>query len=199
MTALLPVSGHASHQIAGAGQTNLDAFAISLTVLGSMAALFASMPNPKRSNHSLGGSSPHAGTAGLAGLGLSYALPIVSSLQGLIGSFSETEKEFVSVERQAEYIGLDPEDEHIARDVGMASSASNMDQGASPAQAWPARGRVQFSDVTARYPRTGRSALSGIHLTIEAGQSLGICGRTGSGKTSLVSIDGENLSSLPIP
>lgn len=33
--------------------------------------------------------------AGMAGLGLAYALPIVNALQGLIGAFAQTEKEMV--------------------------------------------------------------------------------------------------------
>lgn len=48
-------------------------------------------------------------SAGLAGLALAYALPIVGALQGLIGSFTETEKEMVSVERETEYIEVLPE------------------------------------------------------------------------------------------
>lgn len=40
-----------------------------------------------------------AGSAGLVGLGLSYALPIVELLNGLLATFTETEKEMVAVER----------------------------------------------------------------------------------------------------
>lgn len=43
-------------------------------------------------------------SAGVAGLALSYALPIVGALQGLIGAFTETEKEFVAVERAREIL-----------------------------------------------------------------------------------------------
>lgn len=39
------------------------------------------------------------GGAGLIGLGLSYALPIVELLNGLLATFTETEKEMVAVER----------------------------------------------------------------------------------------------------
>ena len=41
------------------------------------------------------GTSQFGGLAGLTGLGLSYALPIVGALEGLIGSFAQTEKEMV--------------------------------------------------------------------------------------------------------
>lgn len=40
----------------------------------------------------------------LVGLSLSYALPIVGNLNALLGSYAETEKELISVERVGEYI-----------------------------------------------------------------------------------------------
>ncbi len=49
------------------------------------------------------------------------------------------------------------------------------------------RGRIEFRDVSLRYGR-GEEALSGIHLTIEPGEKLGIIGATGSGKSSLVNL-----------
>ncbi len=42
------------------------------------------------------------GAAGEAGLGLSYALPIIGALAGLISAFTETEKEMISMERMVE-------------------------------------------------------------------------------------------------
>ncbi|KAI3900531.1 hypothetical protein MKW92_043517, partial [Papaver armeniacum] len=39
------------------------------------------------------------GTPGLVGLALSYTAPIVSLLNSFLSSFTETEKEMVSVER----------------------------------------------------------------------------------------------------
>lgn len=40
----------------------------------------------------------------LVGLSLAYALPIVGNLNALLGSYAETEKELISVERVGEYI-----------------------------------------------------------------------------------------------
>ena len=41
---------------------------------------------------------------GLVGLALSYALSVTSMLNGVVTSFTETEKEMVSVERATHYI-----------------------------------------------------------------------------------------------
>ena len=48
--------------------------------------------------------SAGVGSAGLVGLGLSYALPIVELLNGLLATFTETEKEMVAVERVQQVI-----------------------------------------------------------------------------------------------
>ena len=42
--------------------------------------------------------------AGLVGLAISYALTITSQLSGLVTSFTETEKQMVSVERAMQYV-----------------------------------------------------------------------------------------------
>ena len=47
-------------------------------------------------------------------------------------------------------------------------------------------GHIQFRDVSIRYEAGRRPALSGITFDLPSGQSLGIIGRTGSGKTTLI-------------
>ena len=41
---------------------------------------------------------------GLVGLAISYALTVTNQLSGLVTSFTETEKQMVSVERATQYI-----------------------------------------------------------------------------------------------
>ena len=43
---------------------------------------------------------------GLVGLAIAYALPLTDTLNNLIGSFTDTEKEIVSVERAVEYLNI---------------------------------------------------------------------------------------------
>ncbi|KAM5348158.1 hypothetical protein ACJ41O_007982 [Fusarium nematophilum] len=77
-----------------------------------------------------------------------------------------------------------------------------------PAQ-WPDRGGIQIKDLTASYGDV--KALHGVSIDIRAGEKVGICGRTGSGKSSLflallrlldpssgsITVDGIPLDSLP--
>lgn len=47
-------------------------------------------------------------------------------------------------------------------------------------------GRIEFHNVTFRYPSSNVNNLQDISFTIEPGQTVGIVGRTGSGKTTLI-------------
>lgn len=49
----------------------------------------------------------------------------------------------------------------------------------------PARGRIEFSDVTFRYRPDRAPVLENLNLAVEAGQSIGIIGPSGSGKSTL--------------
>ena len=47
---------------------------------------------------------------------------------------------------------------------------------------------VEFAHVGLEYAGAGEEALSDIHLTAERGETIGIIGGTGSGKTSVVNL-----------
>ncbi|MEE8558603.1 MAG: ABC transporter ATP-binding protein [Myxococcota bacterium] len=50
------------------------------------------------------------------------------------------------------------------------------------------RGRVELRGLTLSYPGRRDTALRGLHLEVEPGQTVGIVGTVGSGKTTLVSV-----------
>ncbi|XP_028766439.1 ABC transporter C family member 13 isoform X2 [Neltuma alba] len=137
------------------------------------------------------------GTPGLVGLALSYAAPIVSLLGSFLTSFTETEKEMVSVERVLEY--MDIPQEEIAGRLFM-----NPD--------WPNQGVIEFQNVTLKYKPSLPPALCNLSFTIAGGSQIGIIGRTGAGKSSVLNalfrltpictgsifIDGINISNIPV-
>jgi subfamily B ATP-binding cassette protein MsbA len=51
-----------------------------------------------------------------------------------------------------------------------------------------AQGRLQFEDVSLRYPQSDRQVLTNVSLMIEPGQTIAFVGPSGSGKTSLVNL-----------
>ncbi|VUC37886.1 unnamed protein product [Clonostachys rosea] len=80
-----------------------------------------------------------------------------------------------------------------------------------PLSDWPAQGAVKFEDVSVCYNDGGDVVLRNISLSISPGQKVCICGRSGSGKSSLIltllrlveirsgklQIDGVDLSTVP--
>ena len=50
------------------------------------------------------------------------------------------------------------------------------------------KGRIEFRDLTFRYPDGEFDALEHVSFTIEAGESVGLVGKTGSGKTTIVDL-----------
>jgi len=128
------------------------------------------------------GGDGDAAAAGTAGLSLSYAIPIVGALQGLISTFTDTEKEMVSVERCKEYADLPSEEESMG-DASVPDKAfDSFEKSINPGAA------VEFINVSSRYPGTIRSALSDVSIKVPAGEKVGLCGRTGSGKSTFLSL-----------
>ncbi|KAI0973805.1 putative ABC transporter [Xylaria arbuscula] len=54
-----------------------------------------------------------------------------------------------------------------------------------PAESWPIKGQIEFKDITASY-QSESTALRNVSLSIPAGQKLIVCGRTSSGKSTLL-------------
>ncbi|KAM0708560.1 hypothetical protein Q7P35_005212 [Cladosporium inversicolor] len=83
---------------------------------------------------------------------------------------------------------------------------------AVPDQNWPAEGKIVIRDLCATYTTDGPNVLHGIDLRIAPGAKIGICGRSGSGKSSFllslfrmlenmpsgsITIDDVDLATLP--
>uniref|UniRef100_W8AAQ1 ABC-type xenobiotic transporter n=1 Tax=Ceratitis capitata TaxID=7213 RepID=W8AAQ1_CERCA len=116
--------------------------------------------------------SAHVTNPGLVGLAISYALSITGLLAGLLNAVAETEQEFVAVERVNDYLQLEPED--------------NADGTCDPPFGWPSQGALKFKNVELRYRENLAPALHDINLSTEAFERVGVVGRTGAGKSTLV-------------
>ncbi|KAM3516753.1 hypothetical protein NHJ13051_009617 [Beauveria bassiana] len=81
-----------------------------------------------------------------------------------------------------------------------------------PAADWPSQGQIELDNVVAAYSEEGEDILRGVTLSIEPGTKVGVCGRSGSGKSSLIAalsrllelrgsgsirIDGVDLATVP--
>jgi ATP-binding cassette subfamily C (CFTR/MRP) protein 4 len=51
---------------------------------------------------------------------------------------------------------------------------------------WPTKGEIVFEDVSFRYDKNLPNVLNGLTFRIESGEKIGVVGRTGVGKSSIV-------------
>ena len=65
------------------------------------------------------------------------------------------------------------------------SEANTYNVGYQPKQPWPTEGKLEITNLKMRYRKDLDLVLNGISLKINGGEKIGICGRTGSGKSSL--------------
>lgn len=110
--------------------------------------------------------------AALGGLILSYAQTITGTLNWAVRANIDTENMMNSIERTDEYSDIPPE--------------SNNTILSRPPDHWPDNGVIEFQNVSARYRSNLDLVLKNVSFTIRGGEKIGLCGRTGSGKSSLV-------------
>ncbi|CAN1300407.1 ABC transporter C family member 10 [Linum perenne] len=116
----------------------------------------------------------------------------------------------VSVQFQCLLSNLIISVERLEQYTHIASEAPEVIPNNRPQPTWPAIGKLEISNLKVRYRQNAPLVLKGISFTVEGGHKVGIVGRTGSGKTTLISalfrlvdfeqgkiiIDGINISSI---
>ncbi|PQQ13144.1 ABC transporter C family member 10-like [Prunus yedoensis var. nudiflora] len=78
--------------------------------------------------------------------------------------------------------------ERIEQYMHIPSEAPEVIDENRPADNWPTAGKVEIHDLKVRYRPNAPLVLRGINCIIEGGYKIGIVGRTGSGKTTLISV-----------
>lgn len=108
------------------------------------------------------------------GLAVTQIFGLMTMCQWGMRQTSELENQMTSVERVVEYSELEPE------------PALESNEHYRPDRNWPKHGRIVFDKVSLRYTRNGPRVLNDINLVIQPNEKIGIVGRTGAGKSSII-------------
>ncbi|KAH9625391.1 hypothetical protein KSS87_011462, partial [Heliosperma pusillum] len=116
---------------------------------------------------------PSTISSGFVGMALAYGLSLNNTMVFAIQYQCILANNIVSVERLNQYMHLPSEAPEVIED-------------SRPPKNWPAVGKVEICDLQIRYREDAPLVLRGISCTFEGGDRIGIVGRTGSGKTTLI-------------
>ncbi|KAF7494109.1 Multidrug resistance-associated protein 4 [Sarcoptes scabiei] len=108
----------------------------------------------------------------IIGLTISQSLTLTSSFNWGVRQSTEVETYMTSVERIIEFGKLDKENIDDCKTI--------------PPDEWPTKGDVVFENVCLHYPGCDEPVLKNLTFSIKAGEKIGIVGRTGAGKSSII-------------
>ncbi|XP_015437296.1 PREDICTED: probable multidrug resistance-associated protein lethal(2)03659 [Dufourea novaeangliae] len=126
-------------------------------------------------------------SGGEVGLAITQVMAMTGMIQWGMRQNAEVANQMMAVERVLEYTQITPEPN--LRDKGKFVK-KNERAIALPANApknWPVSGTIKFNNVYMRYAEEEPPVLKGLNIVIHAGEKIGIVGRTGAGKSSLIS------------
>ncbi|XP_068459288.1 ATP-binding cassette sub-family C member 8 isoform X2 [Clinocottus analis] len=137
---------------------------------------------------------------GLVGLGLTYALLVSNYMNWMVRNLADMEVQLGSVKRINGLLRTEPENYEGLLTVSQVPDG------------WPREGEIKIQNLSVRYDATLKPVLKNVNANINPGQKVGICGRTGSGKSSFslaffrmvdmfegkIIIDGIDIAKLPL-
>uniref|UniRef100_A0AAY5ES54 ATP-binding cassette, sub-family C (CFTR/MRP), member 9 n=1 Tax=Electrophorus electricus TaxID=8005 RepID=A0AAY5ES54_ELEEL len=138
--------------------------------------------------------------SGLVGLGLTYALTVTNYLNWVVRNLADLEVQMAAVKKVDSFLSTESENYEGSLDVSQVP------------EDWPQHGEIKIQDLCVRYDPMLKPVLKHVNAFINPGQKVGICGRTGSGKSSLslaffnmvdvfhgkIIIDGIDICKLPL-
>ena len=173
---------------------------VRLELLGSLiAGLAAVFACSVVINNSVSVTGDTKNFASLAGLSLNYAISVTGLLNWVVRTFAMLEASMNAAERILYYT------EDIPHEAPSKSKELELTQNATlttdqpslvavkakggaetPDQDWPSSGKIVMKNLKMRYRAENPLVLKGLSLEIDGGSRVGVVGRTGCGKSSLL-------------
>ena len=105
-------------------------------------------------------------------MSLAFVTESLEVCQYAIRMASEAESHMTSVERVLSYTNIEPEAGYSTNKV--------------PDESWPTAGSLTLHDLSLSYLKDAPAVLKSININVAAKEKIGVVGRTGAGKSSLV-------------
>eukprot|EP00058_Branchiostoma_floridae_P007841 XP_002593329.1 hypothetical protein BRAFLDRAFT_119583 [Branchiostoma floridae] len=109
---------------------------------------------------------------GLVGLSVTYAIILTGRFQFIVRQSAELENLMTSAERVLTYTKLEPE--------------APLTTSTKPPRDWPQHGGIKLEDASFSYSEDGPDVLKNLCVEMQPQEKIGIVGRTGAGKSSLM-------------
>lgn len=106
-------------------------------------------------------------------MAVTYGINLNVLQASVIWNICNAENKMISVERILQYSNL-------------SSEAPLVIESSRPSNAWPETGRISFQNLQIRYAEHLPSVLKNITCTLPGSKKIGVVGRTGSGKSTLI-------------
>ncbi|RGP73027.1 canalicular multispecific organic anion transporter 2 [Fusarium sporotrichioides] len=134
----------------------------------------------------------------LLGIALVNMMRLGTNMKGIVLNWSILETSLGAIAR-------------IRMFCASAPSEEKPGENSNPGDCWPTYGGLEVKNVDVQYQHTTEPVLRGLSFSLKPGEKLGICGRSGSGKSSFVqallrmaevvngqiNLDGEDISAIP--
>jgi len=176
---------------------------VRLELIGSViAGLAAAFSSSVAINGAISGVDSDSNFASLAGLSLTFAISVTGLLNWCVRSFAQLEAAMNACERVLYYTDEIPQEaprtsndlQVYAKKLGNPTVSdpaafavvAKGGRAATFSETWPEKGAIVMRNLKMRYRKDTPLVLKGLTVSIAGGERIGVVGRTGSGKSSLL-------------
>ncbi|KAI9353043.1 P-loop containing nucleoside triphosphate hydrolase protein [Zopfochytrium polystomum] len=130
----------------------------------------------------------------LLGLAVAYSLSLTAFLNIILRNFADLESRMNCVERLHHYATSLPQEAAAFADAARNQAVVPTIDGKprppvyaeAPPKKWPSEGAIRFDHLTLRYRPELPPVLQDLSFSVSGGERIGVVGRTGAGKSSLI-------------